>query len=78
MGFEPGLFVRPPLRLDWIELLSSYRSVSLSRWFSRLVERVEVRFGSEEMGRAGCGSDCGVVDSIDSTVGAGRLAPDSE
>ena len=35
MGFEPGLFVRPPLRLAWIELSSSYRSVSLSRWFSR-------------------------------------------
>ena len=34
MGFEPGLFVRPPLRLAWIERLSSYRSVSLSRWFS--------------------------------------------
>ena len=28
MGFEPGLFVRPPLRLAWIERSSSYRSVS--------------------------------------------------
>src|ERR1700736_702452 len=37
MGVEPGLFVRPPLRLAWIERSSSYRSVSLSRWFSRTV-----------------------------------------
>ena len=28
MGFEPGLVVRPPLRLAWIERSSSYRSVS--------------------------------------------------
>ncbi len=28
MGFEPVLFVWPPLRLAWIERLSSYRSVS--------------------------------------------------
>ena len=28
MGFEPVLFVRPPLRLAWIERSSSYRSVS--------------------------------------------------
>jgi len=28
MGFEPGLFDRPPLRLAWIERSSSYRSVS--------------------------------------------------
>ena len=38
MGFEPGLFVRPPLRLAWIERLSSYRSVSLSRCFSRATQ----------------------------------------
>jgi hypothetical protein len=37
MGFEPGLVFRPPLRLAWIERSSSYRSVSLSRWFSRIV-----------------------------------------
>ena len=37
MGFEPVVFVRPPLRLAWIEPESSYRSVSLSRWFSRIV-----------------------------------------
>jgi len=39
MGFEPGLFVRPPLRLAKIERSSSYRSVSLSRWFSRSCQR---------------------------------------
>jgi hypothetical protein len=37
MGFEPGLFIRPPLRLAWIERSSSYRSVSFFRWFSRVV-----------------------------------------
>src|SRR5690242_13379504 len=37
MGFEPVFFVWPRLRLAWIERLSSYRSVSLSRWFSRIV-----------------------------------------
>jgi hypothetical protein len=53
MGFEPGLFVRPPLRLAWIERSSSYRSVSLSRWFSRTTTRaVEVRDGGGEMGRS--------------------------
>jgi hypothetical protein len=40
MGFEPGQFVWPPLRLARIEPLSSYRSVSLSRWFSRFVSTV--------------------------------------
>src|SRR5436309_10100417 len=46
MGFEPGLFVRPPLRLAWIERSSSYRSVSLSRWFSRHYQHeLEVRMG---------------------------------
>ena len=42
MGFEPGLFVRPPLRLARIEhAASSYRSVSLSRWFSRSQVSIE-------------------------------------
>jgi hypothetical protein len=57
MGFEPGLFVWPPLRLAWIERVSSYRSVSLSRWFSHRVSNpplVEVSdgVGVDEMGRS--------------------------
>ena len=55
MGFEPGLFVWPPLRLAWIERSSLYRSVSLHRWFSHLVSTISVRGGEgsgvEEMGR---------------------------
>jgi hypothetical protein len=42
MGFEPVLFFRPPLRLAWIERLSSYRSVSFFRWFSHFVSTTVV------------------------------------
>ena len=39
MGFEAVLFVRPPLQHAWIERPGSYRSVSLSRCFSRTTYR---------------------------------------
>jgi hypothetical protein len=42
MGFKPGLFVRPPLRLAWIVPRATYRSVSLSPWFSRVTSTVVV------------------------------------
>jgi hypothetical protein len=45
MGFEPVLFIRPPLRLAWIERPSSYRSVSFFRWFSHTLCQPPCRGG---------------------------------
>ena len=56
MGFEPGLFVRPPLRLARIEPSSSYRSVSLSRWFSRT-------------GQPSCGGEVGLARWVGRAIG---------
>jgi pimeloyl-ACP methyl ester carboxylesterase len=41
-GARARAFFRPPLRLAWIERLSSHRSVWLSRCFSRQSNRLEV------------------------------------
>ena len=85
MGFEPGLFVRPPLRLAWIELSSSYRSVSLSRWFSRHCNRVvEVKSAVASWAGRAIGLDvhrdfCVVAICEDGVVrSAGRVASTPE
>ena len=62
MGFEPVKFDRPPLRLAWIERLSSYRSVSLFPLVLPPVSVnhrvVEVSDGVGEVGRSGDRSGC--------------------